>query len=135
MSSYRIMWIYWCLWMVLITKSCNGNSDTNFTIARVGSDTLTVLEGDDVTMTCEYDIDYDYLDIPRYSNAFTWFENVTSEELNNYNQYYSLTRDGNKHIVTSGGKSRARVDWDIDGFRSLQRNEFFIRNTRCTTCS
>ena len=123
-SSCRTMWIFWCLWILLIIQSCNGNGDTNFAIERVGSDVLNVSEGDDVTMTCSYDINYDSLNITSGAVVFTWFENVTSDEPS-ANQYRQLTGDKSK-IIMSYALADNRDTFDIDSYGGSTR---FIERT------
>ena len=74
MSLYRIMWIYWCLWIVLIIQSCDGDGDQYFASTKVGSDTFTASEGDNVTMTCEYTVNYTTSNIQNGTVWFTWLK-------------------------------------------------------------
>ena len=127
MSSCRIM----CLWMLLIAQSCNVNGDPNFTIARVGSDTLSVLEGDDVTMTCSFTVDYNHLNISRGTVYFIWFENTMSDKVHANNGKpepdhgklitYSLgnTRD-QFNIGSSGGSARFIERTDTSSSLTIQ---------------
>ena len=119
MSSCRVMWIYWCLWIVLIIQSCNGNGDQNFTIAKMGSDTLNVSEGANVTMTCSYTINFGQLRITKGNVVFDWFENLRSDEINanNYRntgafklRKYNLASDDDRFDVDSSGGSTRFIE-------------------------
>ena len=119
------MWIVWCLRIVLTVQNCNGQGNPNFMIQTLKSDTLNVMEGDHVTMTCSYTINYNSLNINRGTIYFTWFENVKSEELKDVSQYRLLIGDKSKYIWSY----RLSENSDIFDIESSGGSTRFIKRT------
>ena len=109
------------MWIVLTAKNCNGNGDPNFAIARVGSDTLSVLEGDNVTMTCSFTVNYEQLNILSGLVQFTWFENVMSDELS-VNQYYQYKNKIIWSYYLAENRDIFNIDSSEGSTRFIERN-------------
>ena len=106
------MWIFCWLWIVLIVESCKGTGDQYFSIEKVGSDTVKILEGDDATMTCSFTSS----GIPHGTMELTWFKNIESGELINnldHSEYTKLKRNQRKYLVSynlRGNDYHTRLD-------------------------
>ena len=76
MPPNRIIWIFWCLWILSVTQLCNADQYINITAEEPKS--VVKEEGQAVTWTCQFSVNET---IPRGVYSFWWLENTTQETL------------------------------------------------------